>query len=142
MPYFGLWKYVRPSLEEGRWLWWYRLAQDVRFGLRMLRGNPGFGAVIILTLALGIEANTAVFSSIHAVLLRPLPFPDPDRLVFLSEASPEIPEMYFSMANLADVRTMNTVFSGIGATYAAGTYQYDNVFKLMQPNSSWSYTDL
>src|SRR5689334_11389501 len=86
--------------ESGRWLWWDRLCQDMRFGLRMLQGNLGFSAVIILTLAIGIGANTAIFSVIHAVLLRPLPFPDADRLVFVSEAFADIPEMYFSMADL------------------------------------------
>jgi putative ABC transport system permease protein len=98
--------------ESGRWLWWDRLAQDIRFGLRMMRGNLAFSAVIILTLAIGIGANTAIFSVIHAVLLRPLPFPDADRLVFVSEGFADIPEMYFSMADLADRRAMNTVFTG------------------------------
>ena len=102
--------------ESGRWLWWDRLVQDIRFGLRMLRSNRGFSAVIILTLAIGIGANTAIFSVTHAVLLRPLPFPEPERLVFVSEASRDIPEMYFSMANLADWRAMNTVFSSMGAS--------------------------
>jgi predicted permease len=102
--------------EVGRWLWWDRLVQDVRFGLRMLRGNPGFSVVIILTLAIGIGANTAIYSVVHAVLLRPLPFPEPDRLVFLSEGTADIPEMYFSMADLADWRAMNTVFTGIGSS--------------------------
>ena len=106
--------------ESGRWPWWDSLIQDIGFGLRTLRGNPGFSAAIILTLAIGIGANTALFSVIHAVLLRPLPFPDPDRLVFLSEASAEIPEMYFSMANLSDFRAMNTVFTGIGASRRNG----------------------
>jgi hypothetical protein len=90
-----------------------QLGQDLRFGLRMLRKNPGFTGVAIFTLALGIGANTAIFSVIDAVLLRPLPYPHSDRLLSLSERAPGLPLMYVSLANLADWRVMNTVFESL-----------------------------
>jgi predicted permease len=73
---------------KGRWHWLDKLIRDVRFGLRSLRQSPGFAATAILTLALGIGANTAVFSVMNAVLLKSLPVSDPHRLVYLRTSNP------------------------------------------------------
>jgi putative ABC transport system permease protein len=88
--------------------------RDIRYGARMLAKAPGFAAVAVLTLALGIGANTAIFSVINAVLLRPLPYDEADRLVFLTEWSEQVPEMSFSMANLKDLRDQTSVFESLG----------------------------
>ena len=91
--------------------------QDLRYGLRALRRNPVYAAVAIATLALGIGAGTAVFSLARAVLLRPLPYAQPERLVRVFEANPlkHWTRNIASPANYADWRRQNTVFTDIAA---------------------------
>ncbi|PYU08040.1 MAG: ABC transporter permease [Acidobacteria bacterium] len=102
------------------------LWQDVRYGLRMLAKSPGFSALVILTLALGIGANTAIFSVVNAVLLRPLPFEEPDRLMQIWHTPPQasfpgIPTFTVSPANFLDWRARSQAFEGMSA-YGFGQY--------------------
>jgi putative ABC transport system permease protein len=91
------------------------LWQDVRYGLRMLAKSPAFTVVAVLALALGIGANTAIFSVIDGMLLQPLPYPDGERIAFISEWSQQVPGMSFSVENFKDLRDRNTVFDSIMA---------------------------
>ncbi len=101
--------------------------QDIRYGLRMLAKNPGFSVVAVLTLALGIGANTAIFSLTDQVLLRRLPVANPDQLVVLTSPGPNPgrtwadgdPSASFSYPQYKDIRDHNEVFSGLLARFAA-----------------------
>ncbi|MCA1838224.1 MAG: ABC transporter permease, partial [Actinobacteria bacterium] len=97
------------------------LWQDLRYGLRMLVKNPGFTAVAVIALALGIGANTAIFSVVNTVLLRPLPYKDPERLVMVFEDSRAhgFPRDTPTAANYIDWRDQNHVFESMAAIAGA-----------------------
>src|SRR5438105_2424993 len=89
--------------------------QDLRYAVRMMGKNLSVTAIVVVVLALGIGANAAIFSVVNAALLRPLPYADPDKLVRLTEDSPNVPQMSISYPNFLDWREQNKVFSGIAA---------------------------
>jgi hypothetical protein len=93
------------------------LLQDIRYGARTLWSRPGFTAVAVLTLALGIGANTAIFSLVNAVLLKPLPFPDAERLVMIWEDASSIgfPQNTPAPANYVDWKTQTNSFEEMAA---------------------------
>jgi predicted permease len=90
------------------------LAQNLRYALRRLKNDKGFACVAILTLALGIGANSAMFSIVNAVLLRPLPYRDPQNLVLLSEHWPQFPRLSVSYLNFRDWRDQSHSFQAMG----------------------------
>src|SRR4249920_59716 len=96
---------------------------DVRHGLRVLAKSRGFTAVAVLSLAIGIGANSAIFSVTNALLIRPLPYPHADRIAILWQRSPglNVPQDWFSLGQYLDIKTENTVFervaAGIGASF-------------------------
>ncbi|HXI30182.1 MAG TPA: ABC transporter permease, partial [Vicinamibacterales bacterium] len=89
--------------------------RNIRYAVRTLLARPGFSAVAILTLALGIGANTAIFTVVHAVLLRPLPFRDPDRLALLIERTSQFPTQTTSWQNFVDWRDQTKSFEAVAA---------------------------
>ena len=102
--------------------------QDLRYAVRMLAKNPGFTVIAVLTLGLGLGANTAIFSLINTVLLRPLPVERPDRLVTLNNATDQRMFPAFSYPNYKDFRDRNDVFSGLmGYHFAQLSLSHDGV---------------
>src|ERR1700736_2301956 len=99
------------------------LLQDIAYGLRMLVKKPTFAIVAVLTLALGVGANTAIFSIVNAVLLRSLPYPDPDRLVrvFFNEPGVGLRDVRFSKPELDDLQTRSGVFEDVTPIVPAST---------------------
>jgi putative ABC transport system permease protein len=129
---------TKENYRDRRGIQWFEtLLQDLRFGLRMLQKNPGFTAVAVLTLSLGIGANTAIFSVVNAILLRPLPFPDPGRLMVVWHTPPQkifpgVSRFVVSPANYLDWRSQNHVFDQMAAIgyrnlNLAGTGQPESV---------------
>src|SRR5262245_57297619 len=93
------------------------LLKDLHYGVRGLLKRPGFAAVAVITLALGIVANTAIFSVINAVVLRPLPYAEPDRLVTTFETMAGNDRRSVAPGNYVDWRSQNTTFTDMAATF-------------------------
>src|ERR1700754_2972757 len=98
------------------------LLQDLRYGVRMLLNKPGFAAVAIITLALGIGANTAIFSVVNAVLLRPLPYAEPSKLVRIYTEFPtmELKKFWMSVPEFIDIRNEAQSWENVGAWATGG----------------------
>ncbi|MGC1256981.1 MAG: ABC transporter permease [Candidatus Acidiferrales bacterium] len=113
------------------------LWQDLRYGARMLRRNPGFAAVAILTLAIGIGANVVIFSLVNGVLLKPLPFPDSGRVVTIweTDANRNITRGTASAAEFLDWRDMNHVFEELSASRAV----YFTLTGNGEPEQVWGF---
>jgi len=108
--------------ETWGWVWLETLCQDVRYALRTLRKSPGFTAVAVLTLTMGIGANTAMFSVVNTSLLRPMPFPHSSQLVDLWGHSSvfDFPDLGMSLPDLDDIRAQKTAFSSIAPYHFCG----------------------
>ncbi len=101
--------------DETRERWLEDVLQDVRYAFRLLRRSPGFTFVAVASLALGIGANTTVFSVVSAVLIKPLPYPEPDRLMSVGVRDAERTHSSLSVADLHEIEASGTTFSAIGA---------------------------
>jgi putative ABC transport system permease protein len=113
---FGNARRMRERSEEAwGWRWLMEFAQDARYGARTLRKSPGFTAVAVVTLALGIGANTAIFSLVYGALLRPLPFANAKQIVLLQGSTRQTPRTPASYADMEDWQRQSQSFNGISA---------------------------
>ena len=119
------------------------LVQDLRYGLRMLVRNPGFAVVAIVTMALGIGANTALFSVVNGVLLKSLPFKDPDRVILVLETNPKLPPpgANCSTLNYRDWKEQNHSFEILSARqpFVGNLTNSDRPEKLQGEKVTWDY---
>ncbi len=116
----GGWDQTKETCRETRGIRWLEeIRQDLRYGIRILKKNPGFAAMIVMVLALGIGANTALFSILNTVFFKPLPYPDAERLVLLGEAPPHRGQTGVvgrsSYENFVDWSKQNQVFEDLAA---------------------------
>ena len=104
------------------------LVQDIRYGIRSLLKRPGFAAIAVVTLAVGIGANTAIFTVVNAVLLRPLPYPEPEKVVVFEAINPSrgIPESNMSIPDIADWRTQSQSFEKISGFFTGNVFLLSN----------------
>src|SRR4030095_1461675 len=100
----------------------HALLKDIRYGIRSLARHPGFTAVAVITLALGIGANTAIFSVVNSVLLKPLPFADPERIVWVWDTPPQLATAPASLPDFLDWKEQNRSFEQLAA------FQSGNMF--------------
>jgi predicted permease len=118
---FGGLPQIREECREARGVSLFEsLVQDLRYGWRTLLKSPAFAAAALFTLALGIGANTAIFSVVYGILLRPLPFRDASRLVLLNETTPRVGTVSVSYPNFLDWRVQSRAFSEMAAVKAVG----------------------
>ena len=126
--------------EVSRDMWSFRsletLFQDLRYGVRMLLKNPGFTLIAVITLALGIGANTAIFSLTSALVLRPFDFHDLDRLVWVYETAPQQGNYFSGMspADFADLRRQQKVFANLAAFRLSNS----NLTGVGEPERVWN----
>ena len=108
------------------------LVQDIRFSVRMIAKNPGFTAVRVLILALGMCASLAIFAFVDAALIKPLPYKNPNRLVGVTESEALFPRAYLSYPDYLDWKRMNTVFSSMDVWGGTGF-----LLRLRQASNRW-----
>ncbi len=126
---FGGVQIVEECRDARRVMWISNAWQDARYGARLMTRSPGFAAAVILTVTLGIGATTAMFSIVYSVLLQPLPYRQPDRLVNLWNTAPKrgLPRAYVGIANVVDWKARNHVFEDIAIVRAIANFNLTGV---------------